>query len=348
MWQRLRNDFNLAIITLFGACAVLTIAPFAVFRFASGQPLVGAVDTAIVSCIVGAVSYAWRGGDPRWPAAFLALTNTAGCLVAAHLHPLGLHWVYPALLANYFLIPRGWAVGLSVAAFALLTAGEGVFATRLEALGFLASGALVSLLAFIFAARTEAQRRQLEALASLDSLTGAHNRRAMEQELARAAASHRRDRRAAGVVIVDLDHFKRVNDGSGHEAGDRVLQAFAGLVRDHTRESDRFFRYGGEEFVLLLPGADARALRGIGDALRATVADGLRHDGAPVTVSIGAAELCHGESWQDWLARADAALYRAKQGGRDRVEVAPDAAPSRAADDAQAHRSDYVPPSKPH
>lgn len=339
MWQRLRNDFRLAILTLFGVCAVLSITPFAVYRLVDGNLVTAMADAAIVALITGGVLYAWRSGDVRRPAAFLALTNTAGCVAVIYLHPLGLFWLYPALLGNYFLIPRGWAVLLAALSFSVVAFNGHVFASSLHMLTYLASGTLVNLLAYIFASRTEAQHRQLEMLASHDSLTGAQNRRAMERELDLAVAAYRRDGRTTGLAIVDLDHFKRINDSAGHEAGDRVLQSFADLIRENTRSTDRFFRYGGEEFVLLLPGADASALSRIGEKLRACIAAGLHHDSKPVTISIGAAVLRPDENWQDWMSRADAALYRAKQAGRDRVEVDAGQTPLRTFDDARAPRT---------
>lgn len=322
LWQRLRSDLQLAIVSLLGASATLIIAPFAFWRFASSQWLLGAVDAAIVACITGAVAYAWRSGNVAWPAAFVAAAATVGCMAAVYLQPLGLLWLFPTLLATYFLVPRHWATVISLLVLATLGVFDQVFESPLHKLTFLASGAMLTLFSFIFATRTEAQHRKLRTLATQDSLTGIDNRRAMEEELERVVASHRRHPRAIGLAIIDLDHFKRINDSAGHEAGDRVLQAFTGLVYANTRRSDRFFRYGGEEFVLLLPGADSSALHGTGDKLREAIVAGLQHDGAAVTVSIGAAELRAGETWQDWLGRADAAMYRAKQGGRNRVVVA--------------------------
>jgi diguanylate cyclase (GGDEF)-like protein len=211
---------------------------------------------------------------------------------------------------------------LSLLVLATLAVFDHVFESPLHKITFLASGAMLTLFSFIFATRTEAQHRMLRTLASQDSLTGADNRRAMEVELGRVILAQRRAGGAVSLAMMDLDHFKRVYDSAGHEAGDHVLQSFAELVRNNTRGSDRFFRYGGEEFVLVLPGTDTAALPGLCNKLRECIAAGLHHDGRPVTVSIGAAQLRPDEPWQEWLARADAALYRAKESGRNRVEVA--------------------------
>jgi diguanylate cyclase (GGDEF)-like protein len=180
----------------------------------------------------------------------------------------------------------------------------------------------VSFLAWILGNRTEAQRLQLEQLATRDALTGVHNRRALTEELALATEAFARGAPPAAIVVLDLDHFKRINDEFGHEAGDRVLVAFADCARAHVRSIDRLFRLGGEEFVLLLARAPASGLRPFTDTLRERVRASLRGPDGPVTVSAGVAMLRTGEGWEAWLRRADAALYRAKAAGRDRTEVA--------------------------
>ena len=106
-------------------------------------------------------------------------------------------------------------------------------------------------------AEIEALQAQLRDQAIRDSLTGVLNRRYLSETLGRETARARRDSRAYAVVILDLDHFKRINDTYGHEAGDRVLVAVAELLRAHTREGDLVCRYGGEEFVVLMPGSSA-------------------------------------------------------------------------------------------
>jgi diguanylate cyclase (GGDEF)-like protein len=186
---------------------------------------------------------------------------------------------------------------------------------------FLVTAVVSSLVAFVFASRTESQRQALERLATLDSLTGVPNRRAMEQELQIAVAEHRREGTAFGLAMLDLDHFKSINDEHGHEAGDEVLIAFARLVGCSTRKVDRIFRFGGEEFVLLMPATHLDGLHAIDGSLRTRVAEQLNCRGRAVTVSIGAASLRPDEDWQAWMSRADAALYMAKRQGRNRTVV---------------------------
>ena len=322
MLYRLRTDFQLTIITMFGGCAVFGILPFAVYRFLSGNPIAGVVDTFLVLSISGAVVYAWRTGDTKRPGIFLATVNTSGSvLVAAILGVPGLLWMYTTLLANFFIVSRRLATILTAASLAILALHGKAFQSRSQMVSFLATASLVSLFAFIFAYRTETQRLQLEALATHDPLTGLHNRRAMEQELQIAIEVHKRNHVSFGLVMLDLDHFKRVNDQYGHDAGDRVLVAFADLIRKFTRKVDRVFRFGGEEFILLLPSVEILGLQTATANLRGNIAAELRGPGGPVTISLGAAVLNENEDWHSWLHRADSALYRAKESGRDRVVV---------------------------
>lgn len=326
LWYRLRNDFPLAIITLFGACAVLGIFPFAIFRFATGNPLAGLIDSAIVLGIGAAVVHAWRSGNTRVGAWIVAVTTTIGCMAIATLLGLpGLFWMYAVVLSNFLLLrSREAALVTAVALAGLLIHGQ-AFTSTLEMVMFAVTLSMVALFSFIFAYRTEQQRVRLQNLARHDPLTGAANRRSMEEELSLALEMARRERRPYGLAILDLDHFKRINDRFGHAAGDQVLVDLVQLIRTATRKVDRLFRYGGEEFVLLLPGADSTALRTIIENLRLRIGSSLKSRSEMVTVSIGGAALHPNENWEDWLARADAALYQAKRDGRNRSVVADDA-----------------------
>lgn len=320
--QRLRTDFHFGIVILFGVIAVLCIAPFAVYRFALGQPLAGAVDVAIVLCILAGMSYAWRGGDIVYAGIAVVVTSTFGALaVIAAVGATSVPWIYVLLVANFLMVARRTALVFSILTISLAALQESAFPSQLQVIVFIITALVVSGFSFVFAHRTETQRQRLEELASHDALTGAFNRRAMERELQIAVESTKRYGIPTGLAVLDLDHFKRINDTYGHEAGDRVLVEFARLVFANTRKGDRLFRFGGEEFVLLLRGTDTAALRTSTDELRSIIASQLRYRDDTVTVSIGAATLAPGEDVSAWLARADAAMYRAKNDGRNRVVV---------------------------
>ncbi len=168
---------------------------------------------------------------------------------------------------------------------------------------------------------------ELRQLASTDSLTGLPNRRhfigQLEEELARV---QRHDALRAAVLMLDLDHFKLINDRHGHATGDAVLQHFATLIGDGLRKIDSVGRIGGEEFAIILAGADTDAALSFAERLRLKVEQTPLMQGGrpvPVTVSIGIAAMSAADVSADAaLIRADQALYRAKQAGRNRVEAA--------------------------
>ncbi|HTH17106.1 MAG TPA: GGDEF domain-containing protein [Magnetospirillum sp.] len=172
----------------------------------------------------------------------------------------------------------------------------------------------------------ERLQRDLDRQANSDPLTGALNRRAFglaaERELARAE----RHGEPLSLLMMDLDHFKRINDSLGHAVGDSALQAFVAVAERTLRGEDVLCRFGGEEFVALLPGSGHDQALAAAERLRSAFTEqaaGLvEHSPVAFTVSIGIAERHSGEDLPNLLRRADAALYQAKEAGRNRSEVA--------------------------
>jgi two-component system cell cycle response regulator len=164
-----------------------------------------------------------------------------------------------------------------------------------------------------------AQGARLESMLREDTLTGLSNRRAVLTQLAGMVSAARRHGHPLSIAILDLDHFKRINDTHGHKVGDDVLVAAAHAMGTHLRAEDQLGRLGGEEFLVLLPDTDREAAGHVAEKLRAEVADAPTP--VPVTVSIGVATW-DGEAPEDLLHRADEALYAAKEAGRDRVLAA--------------------------
>jgi diguanylate cyclase (GGDEF)-like protein len=164
----------------------------------------------------------------------------------------------------------------------------------------------------------------VERQALVDGLTGLANRRAASEALHAEAARAERFETPLSVVLADLDEFKEVNDAHGHAVGDEVLRVFAAVLRETLRESDLAGRWGGEEFLLLLPGADEAGAAQLAERVRIALAarnipsvPGLR-----VTASFGVAEYAGESNTEQLVEAADSALYRAKQAGKDRVERA--------------------------
>lgn len=235
------------------------------------------------------------------------------------------------LMAAIILPPRVAAgvVALGLVALGLPLVHDGSAAAIAVALGRAAllcglSAASVTWTARVVQLRTELadQRAQADRLARVDVLTGLGNRRALDEAVRAEREVTRRTRRPLSALVLDLDDFKDINDSAGHHEGDRLLKEVASVMRAQLRRPDRCFRWGGDEFVALMPDtpivhAERAAVRVV-EALRE---HSQRPDGAPLAITVGCAELRPDESGEELLSRADAALFDAK-GSRNRVALA--------------------------
>jgi diguanylate cyclase (GGDEF)-like protein len=239
---------------------------------------------------------------------------------------LRLHWPLPLALPLVFgafgFASRGLRAVLQPASVAAEMAADSVLNVGM------AFGYVVLMLVFhavLTALLVTRLVAELQHRSRHDTLTGLLNRRAMDEALAAQLQRSLRNGEAFAVMMIDIDHFKSINDRHGHAVGDGALRHLAALLRTAVREVDRVARYGGEEFVVLLPDVSLADAQPLAERLREQVAS-QGHVQGPLalafTVSIGVAEWRPGhDDLAQLLSRADAALYRAKQAGRDRVEV---------------------------
>lgn len=166
-----------------------------------------------------------------------------------------------------------------------------------------------------------ANKKILE-LTRIDPLTGLANRRFFSERFQEMVSLAHRRSQPLSLIMTDIDHFKKVNDTWGHDAGDRVLKGYAGLMKSRTRSEDLVARFGGEEFIVLMPLADVQEAFAYAERIRCTLADhDLLESGHPVTASFGVAGLYSEEAGEMLIKRADSALYQAKASGRNRTVV---------------------------
>jgi two-component system cell cycle response regulator len=161
---------------------------------------------------------------------------------------------------------------------------------------------------------------QLVKASLTDALTGIGNRRKLDDALASEISRAQRSHAPLSVFMTDIDHFKRVNDEYGHSTGDRVLVLLGAILKSQSRSTDIAARFGGEEFMVLMPGTPLALASSIAERIRRMLeAEVIEPIAGPVTSSFGVAELAFGETGESLLKRVDAALYRAKHEGRNRV-----------------------------
>lgn len=310
------------ILVLLCLVSIASVLPFGLFRLWQQHWASAAVDLALVMAFAVVIVHVLRTGRHRVAGIFVALFYTGGMLATVYLGGVALvYWVYPTAIAAYFILQPRTALAINSAALLGLVAILSVQLATLNLFTILMTAALVNLFAYIFAYRTGIQTRALHTQAERDFLTGVLNRRALDRKLG-DYADERRPHLASCLLLLDLDHFKSINDVYGHAAGDAVLVRLCQVLRQHTRASDRIFRYGGEEFAVIASGAEPEAAGRLAENLRAAVASAALLEQRPVTVSIGVALMDKSSSPAEWLAQADKMLYLAKQEGRNTVRVA--------------------------
>lgn len=328
--RRLLADRQLSLITLVSAIIVVFILPFAVFRFLKGVYVVALVDAVLVVVSVGAAFRAWRTGNTHGPSIATAMIITAGAIVVPFFIGLsGALWIFPLSLFVFYMVQPWVALILMVLAllsilWQAISVSTTFFASPTELMSFFAAATSTIVFSFFFALQANRQKAQLIHWATKDPLTGLHNRRTLEDELKIALATRDRSENMMrhGLIILDLDQFKQVNDQFGHAVGDDLLVRLARLIERSTRAGDRAFRYGGDEFVMLLTDTERIGVMRFADKLVRTIAEELSAPGMVVTASAGAALLTPDDTRETWNQRADRCLYTAKERGRNQAVVA--------------------------
>jgi diguanylate cyclase (GGDEF)-like protein len=308
---------------MLSSAGILGVLPFAIMRFLNDEFVIGVLDSIIVGGLFGLAYYLYRTRKVRLASLCLSLLCVAGMLATVYLNgPAQIFWAYPSMVSVLFLVRRHEAVVItSVAAVALLPALQPTMESVALATAFITI-AVTNAFAYAFATVARSQRDSLMQLATKDPLTGVGNRRALAETLETIVASSQRLNEPASLLLIDLDHFKQVNDTHGHAAGDQILISLTEVIKLRIRVSDSLFRIGGEEFVVVVDGQNIDTACQLAEQLRTLVEAGELAATSAVTISIGVAQLQTGEPGDTWLRRADEALYAAKRAGRNLTRLA--------------------------
>ena len=300
----------------------LGVFPFAVLRYMQGQWTAAIIDTVIIGGFLVLGIYVYRTRRVRLASVALSMLCMGGVIATVYLiGPHQVYWAYPALMAVFYLTrPRVAIAMATVTVLALLPALLQLTDTHITTT-IIITVLVMSAFAFAFALITNWQREQLLYLATKDSLTGAGNRRALDTKLRDLVNTFKRNNEPSSIILLDLDHFKKVNDIYGHAAGDQILKSLTEIINLRIRVTDSLYRIGGEEFVVVLDGQDLHRAAHLAEQLRTLVDANELVPDRSVTISLGVAELKAGESPNDWLHRADEALYRAKDAGRNSTSL---------------------------
>lgn len=290
--------------------------------------------TSILSVVL--IYWHWQRPDQTfyvsWAVFIVCALVLAAYVVVMEGRDYSLIWltIYPPVV--FFLLGRRWGYILSV-----LVAGGGLIYAGNSAPSWhpaeftgnsllnivIALAALITMLRHIERTRSEAfhylheHSQRLEYIAVTDPLTGLVNRTKLDQALYRGLQSARQEQKALSVIILDIDHFKKVNDTYGHQVGDRILIQLAQVLRSNTRGSDTLGRWGGEEFLLIAESCSRPQAKVLAEKIRHAVAAFSFYDDIRITVSLGVASFQPDDDESSLMRRADKALYAAKGNGRN-------------------------------
>ncbi len=301
----------------------LGITPFAILRFVHGEYFVAILDAIIILGMLLLGVFVYRTRKVRFASIALSVFCVAAVLASVYVSGTRqVLWAYPAVMAIFYLLRPLEAVALILAMIsgllpALLVSGSS-FHTTSVIITLLVMGAF----AYAFAAVANQQRNMLMQLATKDPLTGVGNRRALDSKLSELTAAFSRAPTASSLIILDLDHFKAVNDNHGHAKGDEILRRITEIVNLRIRVTDSLYRIGGEEFVVVVEHQGIDKASHLAEQLRTLVEVNELVPDHSVTISLGVAEILPDETGSEWLCRADKALYKAKRMGRNVTAIA--------------------------
>lgn len=235
----------------------------------------------------------------------------------------GVYWAFPLIATFYFMLKPNVSNKAVLAFMALFIPLVGLRFAPDEAMRVILSLAISTLLVSYFATVVLRLHKNLVKLATCDPLTGCLNRSELESILSQALDDHKKKGTPYSLLLLDLDHFKAVNDEYGHHQGDLLLQGFVETIQEKLRPQDRLFRLGGEEFMVFFHNCAQEDAIKATERLLETVRTATFADGLKITSSGGIAE-AHSdyEDWSLWLHQADEMLYQAKTEGRDNYRVA--------------------------
>jgi diguanylate cyclase (GGDEF)-like protein len=298
------------------------LAPMVIHNLYTGRLLPAGAGLLLLAVILVNI---WRLGQGRpaflSPSLLLFFSMTLIFLSVLLGQKYTVYWLYPLLVALPVLLRHRRALILGVLSGLLLIPLMFVQFDWSTAMVLSFSMALTWLVsAWLVFAVTE-QSRRLRGMAITDPLTGAYNRRYLKEQAQLALESWRRYRHPTGMLLLDIDYFKRINDKFGHAVGDIAIKRLVEVISSRLRSVDTLCRFGGEEFVILLSETGIDGAARVAEELRARVESGKILPEGTMTISIGVCEVAEANSLDHWLNLADTALYLAKRNGRNRVEI---------------------------
>ncbi|PWK49284.1 GGDEF domain-containing protein [Pleionea mediterranea] len=318
-----RRSTKEKIFILMGLTGFALITPFIFLRFFSGDYAVALLDAFISAGMLSLTISVYKTGNTIFASVLLSWIGILGMLVTVYLQGAEqVIWCYPAMILVYYLLQPKHAISINAVATILLFLLLRDKLSDTIMIATLVTIVLTNLLAYIFSFQTLKQNQLLTDLSIKDPLTNTRNRRALDEALQKVISQYQRNQEVTSLILLDIDHFKEINDSHGHKIGDQLLVKVAELISQRIRTTDDLYRIGGEEFVIMPVGASINEARELSEQLRTMIESSPQLSKFKLTISLGVAEYQSGETGEHWLHRADQALYQAKRTGRNKTCVA--------------------------
>jgi diguanylate cyclase (GGDEF)-like protein len=315
--DRSAEELIIFLMCLLSLCVLL---PFSLIRFIQGDYIVASVEALGVLANATFLAHVYRTGKTVAAGVILAIIMFLGISIIIILQgPASLHFLYPAIVASFIIIRPHIALAFCLASSAVVAVQITPQISLSETIIFILASSICIFFSYASAVIRSKQRDKLFELSSRDGLTGCGNRRAMDESIEAAIRLHQRNNIDVSLLIIDLDNFKQVNDHRGHAVGDQILRNVSAVVLSRIRTTDSIFRYGGDEFVVLLPNSNLERSIELAEKLRALVEEQGQNNQTSVSISLGVAQYQQGQSAIQWLSNADSMLLQAKREGKNKV-----------------------------
>ncbi|MFK7993220.1 MAG: GGDEF domain-containing protein [Granulosicoccus sp.] len=317
------SDFRAKATLGVALAALCLLFPIAILNFFNGNALTGIGSLGIVTLLATNVYLVLRERNHQLLTLYALVPAGMIFMITVFQYDgvIGSLWCYPSIVACYCMLSerRAWLANmiiLSISLTMVITTLPVKYSLRITA-----TLLALSLFSAILVRVIDQLHNRLQHQLVRDPLTGLFNRLTLKTKLELAIEQHRSGRSTASILAIDVDHFKAINDRFGHDTGDKVLVTLASICQANLRIDDHAFRTGGEEFLILLNGSGEKEANCIAERLRREIEVADIIPGQSVTISVGAAAYRQGESWTEWVKRADDYLYTAKRMGRNRVTL---------------------------
>ena len=303
--------------------SIIILTPFTINNFIQERYYLGLL-TLVVTALCTINAWLCYRGQYHLGINLYGVAPAIMIAIVFAIHELGVigsYWAYLGVLALYFILPKKQARIANILFIVIIFPVAWSVLEQPVAARFSAVLLGTSFFALLSMREIFKQHYMLKEQAFTDTLTGLYNRSLLQSSLEHAIHQSVRTNTAMTLIMLDLDHFKKINDDHGHEVGDSVLESVGEFLKKSFRASDMVFRIGGEEFLALIHNAGEQESLDMAEKLRREIELLVLMPNRKVTVSIGVSTLRRDTDWKQWMKCCDDSLYRAKSGGRNQVVV---------------------------